>query len=298
MIRPTPSTRVLAGAVITAALGCGRPASEVGVEPLPFAMEAIDDPESELFRASVSPDGAELFYFRKVTPDTEDYRIFRTRFVDGAWSAPEMLALGDSTASNLYPTISPDGRTLVFTSYRPVDRNASNANLWMASREGDSWSAPRLLEASSTLENYDAAPWFGPGGVLHFTSTSPDWSTTHDRQARPIGDAFGPWEPDPLWEEFRAVLPDHHVWSGVLAPDGDLAVLEVSARGADGRILPPDLWAARRSDDGWTAPTPLPSPVNSPGTENFPSFAHGNQGILLFVRDFATLYHVPMDSGR
>ena len=66
-----------------------------------------------------SPDGREFLFFRKVDRRREDYRIFVSRNVDGEWAEPERSFWGGEY-SELYPSISPDGGRMVFTSYRPV----------------------------------------------------------------------------------------------------------------------------------------------------------------------------------
>lgn len=68
-----------------------------------------------------------------------------------------------------------------------------------------------------------------------------------------------------------------------VAPDGSQLVF-LSTRHHDGSTLlaPNDLWVAKRTDDGWAAPVALGPPVNSDGSEYFPSLAR--DGTLYFTR--------------
>ena len=49
-----------------------------------------------------------------------------------------------------------------------------------------------------------------------------------------------------------------------------------------------------RSDSAWTSPRPLQAGVNTPGTENFAFYSIGGRE-LFYVRDFAAVYHLPLD---
>lgn len=68
-----------------------------------------------------------------------------------------------------------------------------------------------------------------------------------------------------------------------LAPDGS-RMLFYSTRPHPGSALPApnDLWSAARAPDGWSAPVPLGPPVNTDGSEYFPSLAR--DGTLYFTR--------------
>ncbi len=254
--------------------------------PQPFISGVIAEGIGEVFRGTFSPSGDEFYFFRKVTVGEEDYRVFRTAYRDGVWAPAVMLPLGDSTASSMYPVVSPDGRSLVFTSYRSVGNGPVNANLWLMTCDGPDWADPVLLGGLSTLENYDASPWFAPDGTLHFTSTSRDWITTWYRQSTATAPPWGPWAEDPLWAVLMGQLTDHHFWSGIVDPTGSIAIAEVSSRTADGSIGPADVWITRRIDGRWGSLQPLDAGVNTAGTENYPVFTPDGTS-MVFVRDFA-----------
>src|SRR5215213_11972867 len=70
-----------------------------------------------VYRGTFSPDGKRLLYFRRTSATGERYEIVESRASARGWSAPQRVDLGAST-SDLYPSLSPDGRYLVFVSYR------------------------------------------------------------------------------------------------------------------------------------------------------------------------------------
>lgn len=238
-----------------------------------------------LFRGTFSPDGSEFYFFVTITEGEEDYRVFVTDRSSSGWSEPTMLALGDSSASSLYPVVSPDGELLVFTTYRAIDDEAVNANLWAAHRGDSGWSDPVPLLETSTFENYDAGPWFGPGDDLRFASTSPDWTETWMRAASRTSESFGPWTADMFWDGLGWPRATHHFWNGVLNRAGTIAVLELSVRESDGRLGNSDLWIVRKETEGWSEAEPLGPEVNTESVENFPMFTPDDT-VVVYVRDF------------
>lgn len=266
--------------------------------PLPapriFAPETVS--VGNVYRGSFTPDGRSFYYFKQVTEGQEDYRLFRSDRTAGGWSAPIRVDLGGEH-SDLYPAISPDGRRMVFASYRPLPGDtaaAPNANLWYAERVADGWSAPVFMAEASTRPNYDAKPYFGPDGGLYFESTTPDWETTHSLVTRWDGERYPAPAPFEAVERWRGWCADLHVWGGVLGPDGRF-VVHVSERDAEtGRPGPSDQWVSVRGADGrWKEPARLGAGLNAPGYDNFTFFsADGTE--LFFVRDFDRFYRIPV----
>lgn len=283
----------MAGLILTllGILGCVPTSRDSNTRTPEFVLPTVDVGAGTLFRGSFSPSGTEFYYFVKVRPEGEDYRIYRMDRTELGWSRGAKLALGDSAASSMYPAISPDDRLLVFTSYRPRGGQSENANLWVAQRSGSGWSAPRLLEQTSTADQYDAAPWFGPGGALHFVSTSSDWSQTWMRKAPRVRDTFGAWTEDTLWSQFDVPPDTHHLWSGITNRAGNIAILELSAREREGGLGDSNLWLSRLSNGVWSPPEPLGADVNTDGTENFATFAPDDMTVV-FVRDFTEFHSV------
>lgn len=266
--------------------------------PTVFAPGIVSVEGLSLYRGAFSPDGSEFYFFRKVTPDQEDYRIYVTRRRGDAWSPATRVVLGGEF-SDLYPTIAPDGRHMVFTSYRPAPGDTSshpNANLWYTERAVSGWGAPVYMAAASTLANYDAGPVFVGNGAVRFVSTEPDWRTRHIRVTRWDGMRFG--TPSPADSQANLLAPwagwrrgEVFIWNGLPSPDGRFMILEVSeVQGR--RRQPPDLWVTFREGTGWREPRRLDG-ADGPGTENFMLFSPDGRD-LFFVRDFAIYYRLPV----
>ena len=81
--------------------------------PLPNALDSIPGP---LVRATYIPEGAKEIYYS--TADADGIRnVQKTELRDSLWSVPELLGEQFSSSGNdIYPMLSPDGKTLFFTS--------------------------------------------------------------------------------------------------------------------------------------------------------------------------------------
>jgi hypothetical protein len=263
----------------------------------PFATVLSDS--GKIYRGTFAPAGDELWFFKKVSADprAEDYRIFVSRRGPTGWSPGERVDLGGEF-SDLYPTMSSDGRRLVFASYRraPGDTASKpNAGLWMATRTADGWSTPAFLDGVTQPGAYHSHPYLARDGTLYFRRTSADWDTTTTLVAAPAGRRFRTPVPYAPVERWRAWRDDLTIWGGAPVPDTGVVLLEVSRRRAGTRDPgPSDLWMSRRGRDGWTEPRPLGGGVNTEhGWENFAAVTPDGCD-LVFVRDFSRFYRVAL----
>jgi hypothetical protein len=271
----------------------GKGDSESAVEPFNNDLFATDN----VFRGTFAPDGRTFFFFRKVAqnPRDEDYRIFDSRLVDGHWTRPARVSLGGEF-SDLYPTLTPDGRRLIFASYRPVPGDTSshrNAHLWYADREGDGWTTPIFMGKASFRGYYNHAPIAMADGSVFFAATTPDWRTQHTYLTRWNGREYSTAEPYELADRWKNWRNDVAIWSARPAPDGSFALIEVSQLDDEQKRLPADLYVSFKRGADWSEPQPLHGGVNSGATENF-AMVSPDMKQLVFVRDFSGFYRADL----
>ena len=290
---------ILLAGISSALIGCKKnvDAGYPLEAPVVFAPETIS--VGNVYRGTISPDGEEFYFFKQHTEGQEDYRIYLSKRVEGEWSDPHIVQL-HGEYSDLYPALSFDGQRMAFSSYRPIPGDTSvsqNANLWYVDREGSSWGEPVFMGIPSTLDQYDAKPFFGKDNEIYFESTLPDWSQTYSLVTQWNGSAYGdpfPFEPVEQWRDWRN---DLYVWGGILSPDGNVLILDVSHRNeASGEAGASDQWLSRKNEDGsWAEPVRLDGGFNSEGYDNFTFFSpEGDR--LFFVRDFDMFYTAPLSS--
>lgn len=265
--------------------------------PQELAPGVISSTGDEVFRGVFNPEQTEFAFFRSLQGQ-ENYGIYVSRKKSQVWQKPERVTFG-SESSDFYPAFSPDGQSMVFSSYRPIEPDSSrseNANLWQSSKTLHGWSAPELLAGISTPEQYDNRVHFLDDATLRFSSTSADWSESFEYVAQIANDgSIRQSQPDPIRNQFRTWSKNHdniHVWTSDLSPDGNLAVIEVSETAQDGRPGPADLWFSKKTRDTWSEPKRMLQTINTESEdENFPTFTSDGK-TMTFVRGFRAFYSI------
>lgn len=206
-----------------------------------------------------------LRVFARSEADFQNAKILISRRRGGRWSAPRQIAFSDPRWSDTDPWLTPDGRTLYFSSDRPTAGrpDKKDLDLWRTRQLADGgWSAPEHLgdvvngagpELGAELHNgvltWSAAKKSGKGGLDVWRSVE-------------RGGVFS--TPELLPGPFNSA-----------ASDSDFTLSADGRRAAFWRMIGNKgvLHIARLSAAGWSEPVPLPAGVNI-GPFNFtPAFS-------------------------
>ncbi len=288
-------TRTLATACLTLWMALGlhpaNPASQSAAIP---TLEPGVLSSGQVYRGTFTPDGRTLYFFKK-TGAGETYRIFSSNRTATGWNAPAVVDLG-GTFSDLYPAISPDGRRMVFSSYRPAPGDTTakpSAYLWSVERTATGWSAPTFLERASTFGHYHSWVEFGFDGALYFRRTTPDWTSTQTLRASWDGSDISTPEPYADVERWKRWRPDVVIAGGSPGPGGRFVFLDVVTKNPRTGRGASDIWVAMKRGNDWCDPAPLGAGVNSEGYDVFP-FVSPDGEDLYFVRDFASFHRITL----
>lgn len=138
--------------------------------PLGRTYTAADCTGADELDPFVSADGLELYIAQNINGSQRIVRATRqTR--SQPFGATSLVAELDSSMGDADPTLSADGRVILFSSNRTGDRDSSN--LWYATRAGNSgpFSEPKPVPDANS-DNQDGDPWLSHDGCrLYFSST-------------------------------------------------------------------------------------------------------------------------------
>src|SRR5882724_6550800 len=103
----------------------------------------ISTPDDEL-GGTITADG-QTIYFEKSAAPHYLYILYESHLVDGKWATPKVLPFSGQYRDT-DPVLSPDGKTLMFASDRPVNgKEQHHFYIWAATRTATGWSEPQLM---------------------------------------------------------------------------------------------------------------------------------------------------------
>lgn len=287
--------RILLLVILISSFTFGQENSQKKNDKLPEVFGADVLSGGEVFRGSFAQDGRTFYFFKKITSAEEDYRIFSSQLTNGKWSSPQQITLGGEY-SDLYPSISKDGRRMVFVSYRPAPGDTStkrNAYLWYVDKKGNEWGEPVFITSVNKFGHYHSWAEIGFDGNLYFRQTTPDWRGNQTFVSRWNGKEYtAPLlvEEVERWKNWKS---DVRIAGGSFSPDGKVVFLDTAARNPKTGKGASDIWVSFKTGNQWSEPKPLGADINSDGYDNFHFFSPNGKE-LYFVRDFNTFYKIKL----
>ncbi|WP_320168315.1 OmpA family protein [Mangrovibacterium marinum] len=139
-------------------------------EPELLDESRIINTEDEEGAPAISPNG-DLMVFTRCRYDKSKNMgasLFATRMSRGNWSEPVLVPLADDSLIVAHPAFSPDGNTLYFVSNR--GGGLGGTDIWMASREGNSFGNPVNLGKEINTPGNELFPSMDYEGNLYFSS--------------------------------------------------------------------------------------------------------------------------------
>lgn len=253
--------------------------------------------QNNVYRGSFSPDGRTFYFFKKITQNIEDYRIYQSFKEDEKWSEPQLVNLGGDY-SDTYPSISKDGKRMVFSSYRPIPKeyqsaNSKNAHLWYSEKKLDGWGDPIFMASANEIGYYHSWVEFGWENNIYFRRVSPDWKLKQTLYTEWDGTKYGAPKIFNEVEQWLNWSPKVQIVGGSPGPTNDLIFLDVATINSKTGKRGSDIWISIKKDKIWEEPVPLTGDVNQDGYDVFPFFSPDGD-CLYFVREFNRYYHISL----
>lgn len=176
-------------------------------------------------RLVLSPDGRTAMWHREGANGLE---LAESHLVGGAWTAPVKPSFA-SAYLEFDPFIALDGRTIYYTSFRPLTGTAQrpDGELWRVRRTATGWSAPEHLGPGINTDANEFFPSLTADGTLWWNSDREGGLGTWDLwQAREHGAGWSAPRPvpggvnTPIWEFNPTLTPGGTLLAfGSLDPD-------------------------------------------------------------------------------
>jgi hypothetical protein len=230
-----------------------------------------------------TPDGQTMYFAQtECTPIWEcPQRLKRSTRTATGWTAPEFVSLPQPNARVDYPSVTPDGTTLLF-SWAPVMPSDAandvdtNFDLWSldltrADAEPERLEGPDLNRVRGgtvkTLRyvNNEAAPILTWSGDLYFWGERLDAVGERDIFLAPSDGKGGFLKPHALPAPINSRGRDDGAW---VSPDGQTMLVTYSDRGGCGGG---DLFISHKADGIWSDPINLGCEINSPYSDFAPT---------------------------
>lgn len=247
--------------------------------PVPFDPqnlgEAINSPTGEYYPCLTADD--QTLIFTRLLKDPESYSgrnedFFISKKSNGQWAPAKPLYQINTKMNEGAPTISSDGRFLVFTAcevfgeYGPGREGFGSCDLFYAVQEGGRWSQPENLSDNVNTHNWETQPSLSADGrTLYFIRgittrggvKNQDIYVTHRRDD-------GSWsKAEKLASNLNTELSEESV---LIHPDGQTLYFSSDGHLTMGGL---DIYMSRRQSDGsWSNPLNLGYPINTYGDEN------------------------------
>lgn len=254
--------------------------------PRLFAPGVISSTTADEYGLAFSPSGDTLYLTRR--EPGEKQQVYLSYRENRRWSDPVPAPWSDNRDEGAAP--SPDGRYVVFASYRttgpPKNEEAlMDMNLWRVDVTTNGWSAPYPLPGGVNQDRpagtpwaigYEAGPVLTADGNLYYWSAGAEGTDPDLLLAKGMTDGgFGPGV------EVRELNTTGSESGPAISPDGSL--LCFSAYGREESFGGEDLYCARWRDGHWGEPVNLGPAINSPEEEGGASFSPDGK-YLYFTR--------------
>ncbi|MEZ4902692.1 MAG: hypothetical protein R2822_13550 [Spirosomataceae bacterium] len=231
-----------------------------------------------VFGFTSSPKGNEAFWVQS-NGGRDTLVIMYSQRIKGKWQSPQVASFSGKSWKDIDPIFSPDGKTVLFQSNRPVPNklpNPGDFDIWAVNKTTTGWSEAYHL---GNVINSDASESFASitnNGHIYFMKENPDGIGTSDLYvSKKINNVYQPPMNlgQPINTRFRESNP-------YISPDEDYIIYFSSDSTGFGEV---DLYISFLTKGQWSNPKNLGKPINSEVGEFCP-FVHQKQRRIYFSR--------------
>ena len=246
------------------------------VEFEPVNMGAAINTDAPEYYPCISADG-ETFIFTRLDKDPMAFRGKNENFYvssnrEGTWFPSFPLREVNSIFNEGAPTLSADGRMLVFTAcelmgdYGPDRKGYGSCDLFISIKEGNEWQQPMNIGSPINTPSWETQPSLSSdGNTLYFVRGTPSRSGVQNQDIYfTTKKADGSWtEPKRVSNKINTPGKEESVH---IHPDGRTLYFSSNGHVGMGGL---DLYVSRKDENGeWGDPVNLGYPINTYADEN------------------------------
>ncbi len=138
--------------------------------------------KDDVFGLTISPDGKEAFWVNS-NGGRDTLTIMQSHKLNGKWQKPEIASFSvNKSWKDIDPMFSPDGKTLLFQSNRPVEGKPDRKgfDIWAIKKVKNSWSQPYHLGNDINTDVSESFTSMTKKGDIYFTKENPDGTSKMD----------------------------------------------------------------------------------------------------------------------
>jgi len=241
-----------------------------GMKPEIFAPEIVSTKDHREFSGTFTPDGKEYYFFRL----GEGAGLMVCKLLKRGWTLPQPASFNSDFIDN-EPHVTPDGKTMFFSSARPYPGSGDGrrpTQIWYMERIGDGWGEPRhLCEGMFATSSRNGNVYLNRGVT-----------TLDNGKFAPVEEIAGALNVPPEgWN------PGHH---SSIAPDESYLIYDSQRSGSEWNS-DENLFVCFRKEDGtWSESFDLGSKLGLPGGKSLATISA--DGKYLFFCNRGDIYWV------
>ena len=147
-------------------------------KPLNFKKELV--PNNKIIHRGVFSPDLEEYYFTVSDKAFTDFDVLFIKKVKDKWSEPQEAFI-NSNFNEHGMSFSPDGKTLYFSSTRPVTLNGVPItwHIWKTEQKNGIWSNPVFIDIPNLRDKLVSHPSVSKSGTMYFHASNLDYTDMH-----------------------------------------------------------------------------------------------------------------------
>jgi len=233
-----------------------------GNTPVVFAKGIVSSDSLEHSAAIFSPDGTRLLW--TVIHRGKPAYILETRMVNGEWTKPASPSFAHLEADDFYPSFSVDGKTLFFSSRRPVPPGfrQNDIHIWKVQLNQERWLVPAMLD-TVVFPGEEYAHSVAANGTIYFSFRKDGGRMFDIACAHILNGKYGNAQRLP-----QSINTTSYEDGPFISPDESFLIFESNRPGGIEESI--DLYISFKDKNGeWKQPINMGPKVNSRGAERF-----------------------------